>query len=80
MEPPRRGGFNVYPQSMFRAKMIKNIKNLLLKIFDFYNLRKICLLHGCVFIISLDCPDEAFSTNNRDTEFEPRHDSAPDNF
>ena len=29
LEPPRRGGFNVYPQSMFCANNIKNIKILL---------------------------------------------------
>ena len=29
LEPPRRGGSNVYPQSMFSSKNKKNIKNFL---------------------------------------------------
>ena len=34
LEPPRRGGSNVYPQSMFWAKN-ENIKNVLLKFSNF---------------------------------------------
>ena len=49
LEPPRRGGSNVYPLSMFRAKKKKNMKNFLLKIFNFYNLKNLCILHGHVF-------------------------------
>ena len=36
LERPRLGGFNVYPQSMFRAKIRKISKIFLLKIFIFY--------------------------------------------
>ena len=53
LKPPRRGGSNVYPQSMFWSKNKKNIKNFLLEIFTFYNLRKICILHGHVFVMFL---------------------------
>ena len=34
---------------------MKNIKIFLLKIFNFYNLRKICILHGRVFVMSQVC-------------------------
>ena len=36
------------------SKNKKNIKTFLLKFFIFYNLRKICILHGYVFVMS-DC-------------------------
>ena len=39
IEPPQRGSSSVYVLS----KNKKNIKNLQLKMFDFYNLRKICI-------------------------------------
>ena len=55
LEPHRRVGSNVYPQSMFNVfeeKKRKYEKNLL-KIFNFYNLIiKICILHGHVFVMS----------------------------
>ena len=51
LEPPRRGGSNEYPQSMFWSKNKKNIRNFLMKIFLFYNLKNLCILHGHVFII-----------------------------
>ena len=35
LEPPRRGGSNEYPQSMFWAEIRKNIKMFDLKIFIF---------------------------------------------
>ena len=35
LEPPRRGGSNVYPQSMFWSKNKKNIKHFQLKNFNF---------------------------------------------
>ena len=44
LEPPRRGGSNVYPQSMFRAKIRKISKT-------FYYLREICILQGRVFVM-----------------------------
>ena len=34
LEPPRRGGSNEYPQSMFRAKKMKNYRVFYLKIFN----------------------------------------------
>ena len=43
MPTARRGGSNVYPQSMFRAKI--------LQIFNFHNFRKICILNGSVFVM-----------------------------
>ena len=51
LEAPRRGGSNVYPQSVFRAKIRKNIDIFQLKIFSFYNLKNLCVLHGHVFVM-----------------------------
>ena len=51
LEPPRRGGSNVHPQSMSRAKIRKNIENFLLKFFIFYNFKNLCILHGQVFVM-----------------------------
>ena len=44
----------MYPQSMFLSKSKINVKNFILKIFNFYNLRKICIhvLHEHVFIMA----------------------------
>ena len=53
LEPPRRGGSNEYPQSMFWSKNKKNIEIFLLKIFNFYNLRNHRKLHGQVFVMIL---------------------------
>ena len=50
-ELPRRGGSNEYPQSVFLSKNKKNIEIFLLKVFNFYNLRKIYILHGYVFVM-----------------------------
>ena len=36
LEPPRRGGSNEYPQSMFWAEIWKNIRVFYLKIFGFW--------------------------------------------
>ena len=36
LEPPRRGGSNEYPQSMFWADIWKNIRDFYLKIFSFW--------------------------------------------
>ena len=41
LEPPRRGGSNVYPQSMFWSKNKKNSKYLLLIFFHFFATLKI---------------------------------------
>ena len=39
LEPPRRGGSNVYPQSMFCAKIRKNIKKFLVN-FSIFTVEK----------------------------------------
>ena len=56
LEPPRRGGSNEYPQSMFWSKNKKNIykKKNLLKIFIFYKFKNHCILHGQVFVMFQD--------------------------
>ena len=36
LEPPRRGGSNEYPQSMFSSRIMKNIRVFHLKIFSFF--------------------------------------------
>ena len=36
LEPPRRGGSNEYPQSMFFSRNMKNIRIFYLKIFIFW--------------------------------------------
>ena len=43
------------PQSMFLAKIRKKkkSKNLLLKIFIFYNFENLCILHGHVFVMNV---------------------------
>ena len=51
LEPPRRGGSNLYPQSMFSVKIRKIYKKKIqVKIFNFFSLF-FCLLHGQVFIM-----------------------------
>ena len=51
LEPPRRGGSNVYPQSMFGAEIRKILKNFLMKfsIFDTENI--LYILRGQVFVM-----------------------------
>ena len=51
LEPPRRGGSNVYPQSMFRAKIRKISKKISTENFQFLQLKNLCILHGRVFIM-----------------------------
>ena len=41
----------MYPQSMLWSKNHKNMEKVLLKFFDFYNIRKIYTLHGRVFVM-----------------------------
>ena len=41
----------MYPQSMFWSK--SKVKKILLKVFSFYNLRKIYTLHGRVFVMTV---------------------------
>ena len=43
----------MYRQSMFWAKIRKNIKAILLKISIFYTLGKTCILHWHVFVMSI---------------------------
>ena len=50
LEPPRRV-LTIYVLS----KNKKNIKNFLLKFFNFYNLKNLCILHGRVFVVSMLC-------------------------
>ena len=56
----------MYPQSMFLSKNKKNIELYLLKIFNFYNLRKICILHGHVFVMGHGLPPEIPHTRIHD--------------
>ena len=53
LEPPRRGGSNVYQQSMFWSKNKKNIKIFLMKFSIFIGEKNLCILHGHVFIMSV---------------------------
>ena len=41
----------MYPQSYVLSKNKKNIQNFSMKIFNFYKLRKISILHGHVFVM-----------------------------
>ena len=52
LEPPQRGGSNVYPQSMFWAKIRKISKKNSAEKFKFLKLKNLCLLHGQVFVMS----------------------------
>ena len=45
----------MYLQSMFWRKNKKNIESFLMKIFNFYNLNKIYILHGRVFVMPKMC-------------------------
>ena len=45
----------VVPIIYVLSKNKKNVKSFLLKIFNFYNLRKICILHGIVFVMMIFC-------------------------
>ena len=45
------GGSNVYPQSMFWAKIRKNVKTFSAENFHFLQHRKICILQGHVFVM-----------------------------
>ena len=51
-----RQGDSNGPEIYYLIKNKKHINFFLLKFFYFYNLRKICILHGCVFIM----PDDTF--------------------
>ena len=51
LEPPHRGGSNEYPQSMFWAKNMKNIRIFYLKIFIFLVVKFWVYLNRHVFIM-----------------------------
>ena len=51
VEPPQQGCSNVYLLSYVFSKS-KISKTFLMNIFNFYNLRKISILHGHVFVIN----------------------------
>ena len=51
LEPPRRGGSNEYPQSMFWSKNKKNIKTFLMKFSFFATEKNLYILHGQVFVM-----------------------------
>ena len=51
LEPPRRGGSNVYPQSMFLSKNKKNINIFQLKNVQFLKLKNLCIMHVQVFVM-----------------------------
>ena len=51
LEPPQRGGSNVYLQSMFWAK-IRKISKFFSRNFQFYRWKNLCILHGHVFVIN----------------------------
>ena len=55
LEPPQRGGSNMYPQFMFRAKIRKMSKEMLEKIFNIHDLGKFSILHGHVFVMIYSC-------------------------
>ena len=62
LEPPRRGGSNVYPQSMFRANTRKKyIKKLSAEKFQFLQLKNLCIMHGRVFVMASSVTTESFS-------------------
>ena len=46
---------------MFFSKNKKNIKYVLLKIFDFYNLKNLYILQGRVFVMFVDIYNMSFS-------------------
>ena len=53
LEPLRRCGSNVYPQSIFRAKIREISNKILLKVFIFTTSENsICTLHGLVFVMT----------------------------
>ena len=57
----------MYPQSMFGARIKKNIKTFLQKIFMFYNLKNLCILHWQVFRMFLQyqnhCKNSSFTSS-----------------
>ena len=60
----------MYPQSIYvLSKDKKNIKTVLLKIFNFYNLKNLCILHGHVFVMN-----QAIDFSNTQGQITPQSD------
>ena len=55
LEPPRRGGSNEYPQSMFSAEIRKNIRVFLSQNFQFLEVKFSLYLNRRVFVMKLKC-------------------------
>ena len=53
LEPPRRGGSNEYPQSMFLSRNMKNIRGFYLNFFQFLKVKFSTYLHRHVFVMIL---------------------------
>ena len=51
---------------------IVNIKNFLLKFFNFYNLKNLCILHGRVFVMNTSIDKEIFNCT-KNAKFQPFH-------
>ena len=51
LEPPRRGGSNVYPQSRFEAKILKQSKFYSIKFSIFGPFENLSVFHGRVFVM-----------------------------
>ena len=52
LEPPRRGGSNEYPQSIFEQKYIKKYQSFLSENFQFLVVKVSIYLHRRVFVMS----------------------------
>ena len=65
LEPPRRGGSNVYPQSMFWAEMWKILKLFLSEKFRFLEVKVSIYLNRRVFVMKLRFPGYPKSTQWR---------------
>ena len=53
LEPPRRGGSNEYPQSMFWAEIWKD-QRFLSEYFQFLEMKFSTYLHRCVFVMNME--------------------------
>ena len=53
LEPPRRGGSNEYPQSMFLSRSMKNIRVFYLKIFNVLEVKFSIYLNRRVFVMGV---------------------------
>ena len=55
LEPPRRGGSNEYPQSMFWAEILKLSEFFLFENFQFLEVKFSIYLNRPVFVLSEQC-------------------------